>query len=82
VDCSSGGLVPRVCIPLGRGYQVPFAGEIRREVGIATAVVGLITEPAVAGAVPESEPPGGRVSMPCVSLSRRPTGPLLPWPGA
>ena len=30
---------------LGPGYQVPFAEAIRREAGIATGAVGLITEP-------------------------------------
>ena len=48
IDCSSGGLVPQVRIPLGPGYQVPFAASIRAEVGIATGAVGLITEPAQA----------------------------------
>jgi 2,4-dienoyl-CoA reductase-like NADH-dependent reductase (Old Yellow Enzyme family) len=46
IDCSSGGLVPNAKIPVGPGYQVPFAERIRREVGIATAAVGMITEPA------------------------------------
>ena len=32
-------------IAIGAGYQVPFAERIRREAGIATAAVGLITEP-------------------------------------
>ena len=45
VDCSSGGNSPAQQIPLGPGYQVPFAAAIRREAGIATAAVGLITEP-------------------------------------
>jgi 2,4-dienoyl-CoA reductase-like NADH-dependent reductase (Old Yellow Enzyme family) len=45
IDVSSGGLVPHVKIPVGPGYQVPFAARIRREAGIATAAVGLITEP-------------------------------------
>lgn len=45
VDCSSGGLVPNARIPLAPGYQVPFAARIRRDTGIATAAVGLITEP-------------------------------------
>ena len=45
VDCSSGGLVPRAEIPLGPGYQVPFAARIRAEAGLATGAVGLITEP-------------------------------------
>jgi 2,4-dienoyl-CoA reductase-like NADH-dependent reductase (Old Yellow Enzyme family) len=45
IDCSSGGNVPAAKIPLGPGYQVPFAAAIRREASIATAAVGLITEP-------------------------------------
>lgn len=44
VDCSSGGLVPHVRIPAEPGYQVPFAARIRREAGIATGAVGLITD--------------------------------------
>jgi 2,4-dienoyl-CoA reductase-like NADH-dependent reductase (Old Yellow Enzyme family) len=43
IDCSSGGLVPNAKIPNAPGYQVPFAARIRREAGIATAAVGLIT---------------------------------------
>jgi 2,4-dienoyl-CoA reductase-like NADH-dependent reductase (Old Yellow Enzyme family) len=45
VDCSSGGLVPGAKIPTAPGYQVPFAEAIRRDAGIATAAVGMITEP-------------------------------------
>ena len=45
IDCSSGGAVPNVSIPAGPGYQVPFAERIRKEAGIATAAVGMITEP-------------------------------------
>jgi len=45
IDCSSGGSSPHAKIPLGPGYQVPFAGRIRREAGIATAAVGMITTP-------------------------------------
>jgi 2,4-dienoyl-CoA reductase-like NADH-dependent reductase (Old Yellow Enzyme family) len=48
VDCSSGGLVPKVPVPVGPGYQTPFAAAVRREVGIATGAVGMITEPAQA----------------------------------
>jgi 2,4-dienoyl-CoA reductase-like NADH-dependent reductase (Old Yellow Enzyme family) len=44
IDCSSGGQVPTAKIPLGPGYQVPFAEAIRRNVGIATGAVGMITE--------------------------------------
>ena len=45
IDCSSGGTVPHPTIPIAPGYQVPFAARIRREAGIATGAVGLITEP-------------------------------------
>ena len=45
VDCSSGGNVPKASIPLGPGYQVVFAETIRREAGIATGAVGMISEP-------------------------------------
>lgn len=51
VDTSSGGLSPRQKIALGPGYQVPFASRIRREAGIATGAVGLLTEPAQVEAV-------------------------------
>ncbi|BDG62411.1 NADH:flavin oxidoreductase/NADH oxidase [Caldinitratiruptor microaerophilus] len=51
VDCSSGGLVPGVSIPTDPGYQVPFAERVRREAGIATGAVGLITTPAQADAI-------------------------------
>jgi 2,4-dienoyl-CoA reductase-like NADH-dependent reductase (Old Yellow Enzyme family) len=51
IDCSSGGLAATQQIPLGPGYQVPFAEAIRREAGIATGAVGLITEPAQAEAI-------------------------------
>jgi 2,4-dienoyl-CoA reductase-like NADH-dependent reductase (Old Yellow Enzyme family) len=43
IDCSSGGNIPHIRIPLTPGYQVPFAEAVRREAGIATAAVGLIT---------------------------------------
>ncbi len=45
IDCSSGGAAPHVRIPLGPGYQVPFASQIRREARIATGAVGMITDP-------------------------------------
>ncbi len=51
VDASSGGLVPNAKIPAAPGFQVEFAARIRREAGIATAAVGLITEPAQANAI-------------------------------
>jgi 2,4-dienoyl-CoA reductase-like NADH-dependent reductase (Old Yellow Enzyme family) len=43
IDVSSGGLIPHAKIVLEPGYQVPFAARIRREAGIATGAVGLIT---------------------------------------
>ena len=45
VDVSSGGLAPQQQIPVAPNYQVPFAARIRHEAGVATAAVGLITEP-------------------------------------
>ncbi|MGO9915560.1 MAG: NADH:flavin oxidoreductase/NADH oxidase [Isosphaeraceae bacterium] len=45
IDVSSGGMTPRARIPVGKGYQVPFARRIRCEAGIRTGTVGLITEP-------------------------------------
>ncbi len=45
IDCSSGGLVPYQEIPVGAGYQVTFAERVKREAGIPTAAVGLITAP-------------------------------------
>lgn len=51
IDCSSGGNVSGARIPLGPGYQVPFAEQVRREAGIATGAVGLITESAQADAI-------------------------------
>jgi 2,4-dienoyl-CoA reductase-like NADH-dependent reductase (Old Yellow Enzyme family) len=48
IDCSSGGLVPQARIPVGPGYQTPFAERIRREAGILTGAVGMITSPSQA----------------------------------
>jgi len=45
IDCSSGGNVPGAEIPVGPGYQTPFAEQIRREANILTAAVGMITSP-------------------------------------
>ena len=44
VDCSSGGNV-LTDIPLGPGYQVPFAAQVRSDAGVPTGAVGLITDP-------------------------------------
>ena len=48
IDCSSGGNLEKAEIPVGPGYQTPFAERIRREANIATAAVGMITAPAQA----------------------------------
>ncbi|MEU6860607.1 NADH:flavin oxidoreductase/NADH oxidase [Glycomyces sp. NPDC046736] len=45
LDLTTGGNVPVASIPSGPGYQVPFAARVRRETGLPTAAVGLITEP-------------------------------------
>jgi 2,4-dienoyl-CoA reductase (NADPH2) len=51
IDCSSGGVIPRAPIPVSRNYQVPLAAAVRRQAGIATGAVGLITEPAQANEI-------------------------------
>lgn len=51
LDISSGGLHPGQKIVLGPGYQVPGARAVREGAGVATAAVGLITEPAQAQAI-------------------------------
>lgn len=45
VDVSSGGNAPGQKLSVGPGYQVPFSARIRKEAGIKTWAVGLITEP-------------------------------------
>jgi 2,4-dienoyl-CoA reductase-like NADH-dependent reductase (Old Yellow Enzyme family) len=64
IDCSSGGNVAKADIPLGPGYQVPFAERIRREAGVATGAVGLITTARQAEAIVAS----GQAD--CVLLAR------------
>lgn len=44
IDCSSGGNVSYQQIPLSPGYQVPFSESVKKETGILTGAVGLITE--------------------------------------
>jgi len=51
VDVSSGGILPGIKIPAGLGYQVGFAEAIRRQAGVATAAVGMITDPAQAQSI-------------------------------
>jgi len=42
IDCSSGGLLPGVKVPVGPGYQTAFAERIRREAAVKTGAVGMI----------------------------------------
>jgi len=88
LDCSSGGNVPRAQIPVGPGYQVPFAARIRQDAAIATAAVGLITRPAQAQAILDE----GAADLVLLGreLLRNPRWPLaaaqelgvtVPWPG-
>jgi 2,4-dienoyl-CoA reductase-like NADH-dependent reductase (Old Yellow Enzyme family) len=48
MDCSSGGNLATAKIPLGAGYQVPFAAQVRRHANILSGAVGMITEPSQA----------------------------------
>ena len=87
IDCSSGGSDPHARIPIGTGYQTPFAEQIRRETGSRTGAVGLITSPAQADHIIRS----GQADL--VLLGRellrdpywplraaRELGQLVPWP--
>jgi 2,4-dienoyl-CoA reductase-like NADH-dependent reductase (Old Yellow Enzyme family) len=87
IDCSSGGSVPARPPARGPGYQVPFAEKIRREAGIATAAVGLITTPELADEIVRN----GRADLVALGreLLRHPHWPLdaartlgrqIPWP--
>ena len=51
IDCSSGGLVPYAKVPVAPGYQVGFAERVRRETGVPTAAVGMITTPSQAAGI-------------------------------
>src|SRR5260221_10097055 len=64
IDCSSGGLMKNQVIPVGPGYQVPFAERIREDAGIITVAIGLITEAGQAGGII----PQGKAGM--VALAR------------
>lgn len=55
IDASSGGTALGVRIPLGPGYQTAFAEAIRKEAGIATGAVGMITEPVQAETILATE---------------------------
>lgn len=51
IDVSTGGSDPALRPPVGPGYQVPFAEQIKRETGLATMAVGMITTPHQAEAI-------------------------------
>lgn len=55
MDVSSGGSVPDAVIPVGPGYQVPFAARVRKEAEIATAAVGMITDAEQADSIVNGE---------------------------
>lgn len=55
IDVSSGGTSSGAPVPVGPGYQVPFADAIKKKAGIATCAVGLITEPEQAEAIVNEE---------------------------
>ncbi|HET6160809.1 MAG TPA: NADH:flavin oxidoreductase/NADH oxidase [Dongiaceae bacterium] len=74
IDCSSGGNVKDAQIPVGPGYQTPFAARIRREAEIPTAAVGLISGAAQADHIVR----GGEADMVLLAreLLRSPYWPL------
>ena len=75
--CSSGGVSPGQKIPLGPGYQVPFAEAIKAATGVAAIAVGLITEARQAEDLVES----GKADM--VALARAMLyDPRWPWHAA
>jgi 2,4-dienoyl-CoA reductase-like NADH-dependent reductase (Old Yellow Enzyme family) len=77
IDASSGGIDPNQKIPLGPGYQVPFAEALKRAVDIPVFAVGLITEPAQAEAIVAE----GKAD--CVALARAMLfDPHWPWAAA
>lgn len=87
IDCSSGGVVPYAKVPVAPGFQVPFAEAIRKEAGVMTGAVGLITEPRQADEIVAS----GRADAVLLAreLLRDPYWPLhaakalgadVPWP--
>jgi 2,4-dienoyl-CoA reductase-like NADH-dependent reductase (Old Yellow Enzyme family) len=75
LDCSSGGNVAGVHIPTGAGYQVSFAERVRREAGMPTIAVGMITQPAQADQIIRS----GQADMVALAREelRNPHWPLL-----
>ena len=48
IDCSSGGIAPRIAVDAGPGYQTANAARIRIEAPMPTAALGMITSAAQA----------------------------------
>lgn len=87
IDCSSGGQLPHATIPLGPGYQVPFAETIKKETGVMTGAVGLITDAQQANTIIAGEQ--ADIVLLARQLLRDPYWPLhaattlgadVPWP--
>ncbi|RYE95163.1 MAG: NADH:flavin oxidoreductase/NADH oxidase [Oxalobacteraceae bacterium] len=77
IHVSSGGVSPLQKIPVGPGYQVAFAARIRRDTGLPTIAVGMITDPAQAESIVAS----GQADM--VALARGILyDPRWPWHAA
>jgi 2,4-dienoyl-CoA reductase-like NADH-dependent reductase (Old Yellow Enzyme family) len=77
IHVSSGGVSPQQVIPIGPGYQVPYAQRVKAEVGLPTIAVGLITEAEQAEAIVAS----GQADA--VSLARAMLyDPRWPWHAA
>lgn len=77
LDISSGGISHLQQIPVGPGYQVPFAEQVKRAVGIPVVSVGLITDPQQAEAILEQ----GKADM--VAMARGLLhDPRWPWRAA
>jgi 2,4-dienoyl-CoA reductase-like NADH-dependent reductase (Old Yellow Enzyme family) len=51
IDASTGGNAAQARIPVGPGYQVRFAAEIRKQTSVATGAVGMITDAAQADTI-------------------------------
>lgn len=55
IDVSSGGASPAAKIPMAPGFQVPFADRIRKEAGVLTGAVGMITTPQQAESILQAQ---------------------------
>ena len=77
IHVSTGGISPQQSIPLGPGYQVPFARQVKQAVGLPTIAVGLITEPGQADTI-VSEGDADAVSLARAMLY----DPRWPWHAA